>query len=290
MALPEWIAEARRKHIGASDTPAILGVSPFKNAADVFYTKGEYQTEEVTTEAMETGNRLERPLLAFAHEKLGVEIETDDLFRVSEGRDGGIMSALLDGSIVGKPEAVEAKYVGPAFAPDWGPEGTDQIPAGVVVQCQHQMYVADLERVHVVAAIARYSLDWCLFLVERNEPLIDVIVDADVRFWNEYVLPGVCPPDVLPALDTLKALVRVADKVVKVPKALVKELDRARAARSFVDGQVKQVEAAMLKALGDAEAGDYGDKDKWVTCFRQTRAAHRVKESTFPVLRHCKRT
>jgi len=289
MALTEKQRERRPEEVGSSDSPAIAGVCPHRTIADVFYTKKPFRSEGTPTEAMETGNRLEGPLLDFAAEKLGVKIDRRGSYRVSKGRDGGILAANLDGPIVGKSEAVEAKYVGPAFAADWGPEGTDQIPASVIVQCQHQMYVADLDRVYVAAAIARYSLDWCLYVIERCEPLIDTIVDADVRFWNDYVLPGVCPPDVLPCLDTLKALVRVPDKVVKVPKALVMELDRARAARSFVNKQVEQVEAAMLKALGDAEAGDYGDKDKWVTCFRQTRAAHHVKESTFPALRHAKR-
>lgn len=289
MALTETQRERRRHHIGASDTPAILGLSPWRNPADVFYTKGQYETEDVTTDAMETGNRLEGPLLDFAAEKLGVKIDRRGAYRVSRGRDDGILAAHLDGPIVDKPEAVEAKYVGPAFAADWGMEGSDAIPSHVIVQCQHQMHVAELERVHVVAAVARYSLDWCLYVVERNDPLIDVIVDADVRFWHEYVLPGVCPPDVLPSLDTLKALVRVPDKVVRVPKQLVKDYDQAHAAQSFVQKQVKRADAALIAALGDAEAGDYGDKDKWVTCMRQTRAAHHVKESTFPVLRHDKR-
>lgn len=289
MALTEKRRQDRRKHIGASDTPAILGLSPFKNAADIFYTKGQYETEDAPTEAMETGNRLEGPLLDYAAEKLGVKIDRRGAYRVSKGCDDGILAANLDGPIVGKPEAVEAKYVGPAFAADWGPEGSDDIPSHVIVQCQHQMCVAGLERMHVVAAIARYSLDWCLYVVERNDPLIDVIVDADVRFWNEYVLPGVCPPDVLPCLETLKALVRVPDKVVKVPKQLVKDYDQAHAAKSFVEKQVKRADAALIAALGDAEAGDYGDPDKWVTYMRQLRKAYTVEASSFPKLQHAKR-
>jgi len=286
MALTETQRERRRKHIGASDTPAILGLSPFRNPADVFYTKGQYATEDVTTDAMETGNRLEGPLLDYAAEKLGVEIDREDLFRISKG---GILAATLDGLVIGKPEAVEAKYVGPAYAADWGLEGTDQIPSHVIVQCQHQIYVAGLERVHVVAAIARYSLEWCLFVVERNETLIDTIIDADSRFWNDYVIPGVCPPDVLPALDTLKALVRVPDKEVQVPKQLVKDYEKAHAAQSFVKRQVERVDAALIAALGDAEVGDYGDPDKQVTYRRIDVAASVRKAYSYPKLQNAKR-
>lgn len=289
MALTEKRRELRAQHVGASDSPALLGHHPQRNAADVFFTKGEYRTRDEPADYMQIGDWLEGPLLDFAAEKLDVKIDRRGSYRVSKGPDGGVLATNLDGPIVDRAEAIEGKYVGAKYAQDWGPEGTDDIPAGVVIQCQHQIYVAELDRVHVAVAIASYSLERRLYVVERHDALIDAIVDAGVRFWHDYVLAGVCPPDVLPKLDTLKALVRVPDKVVEVPKALVMELDRARAARSFVNRQVEQVEAAMLTALDDAEAGDYGDKDKWVTCFRVNRKAYSVPAGSYPKLLHAKR-
>lgn len=69
--------ERRRRYLGASDTPAILGLSPWATPADVYWSKVGPLKYDAPTEAMQTGNRLEASIVSFAAERLGVAVERD---------------------------------------------------------------------------------------------------------------------------------------------------------------------------------------------------------------------
>ena len=159
------------------------------------------------TAAMQTGNRLEGALIEFAQEELCAPIKRNQ-YRVSHGRDAGILAANLDGIVLGKPEGVECKYVGQSMADQWGDPGTDQVPDHVIVQVQHAMYCAELDRMWVAAAVAGYSLDWRLYCVRRSKKLIAVIVEREMAFWTDHVLPRVPPTPGPPPLEVMAALRR----------------------------------------------------------------------------------
>lgn len=251
---------ARRNHLGSSDAPAILGLSPWRSRGDVYYSKVlDAEDAEATeaTEAMETGNRLEAPLLEFAAERLGMKLRRNQ-HRVSDGRDGGILAANFDALVCDRPEAVEAKYVGPNAAGEWGQEGTDEVPDHVNLQCQHQMYVGGLSRVWVAAVVAAYRLEWRLYLVPRSPAIIAAMVDQELAFWREHVSPRIPPDEQPPPLELIKALRREPGSCVDLgDEALQAWLRREVAAE-----QVKAAEAAkdaataeLLALLGTAEAG-----------------------------------
>lgn len=260
MPITQHQLRLRRDHLGSSDAPAIIGVSPWRTPADVYWSK-QTEAETEASEAMQTGNRLEPALLDYAEEQLGVKLRRNQ-FRTSKGEDNGVLASNFDALLTEKPEAVEAKYVGPQSTADWGAEGTDEVPDHVIVQVQHQMYVSDLERVWVAAALAGYRLEWRMYCVLRSDPLIKILVERELAFWWNHVMEGVPPDNEPPPLEVLRALRREPNKTVELStQAAVSWFSRQEAAqqRKFAEERYERTTAEVLEALGDAEAGRLPD-------------------------------
>jgi hypothetical protein len=67
--------------------------------------------------------------------------------------------------------------------------------------------------------------------------------------------------------------------------ALVATWEAAKAEKTAAAAAEELAKSAMLAALGDAEAGDFGDPAKWLTYYEQKRAGYEVKPTTFRVPR-----
>lgn len=269
--------DRRRHFITASDVPAILGKSPWRNAADVYWAKVR-GTADKTNDAMEAGNMLEPIVLQWADRELGGVLPGD--WRVAEN---GINAASLDGmTLIGEPvEAKTSGITGPGSPHQWGEEGTDEIPDYYLLQVQAQLLVTGQGLAFVPALIGNRG--FVMFLVERNDRLIGVIESRSVEFM-ERVRNQDPPDNVLPSLDTLKRLRREPNKTVAVADDLVQDwIDRQQEAKES-ERRANEAKTAMMAALGDAERGVWSGGE--VTFMEQTRKAHQVAESTFRVLRN----
>lgn len=246
MSMSKQHLERRKKYLGASEIAAVLGVSPWKNALDVYLEKtGQVVPFEGNADT-DRGNRLERSVLDWAADELGVKIRANQ-WRVHTNR---VHAATLDAVIPARPrEAMEAKTT---KGGDWGEPGTDQVPDHVLIQAQQQALVADLEVVWV--PVLTTGLDFALYRVERNQELVDVIRERGEEFWQEHVLPGIPPADLLPSLDTLK---RIKRDPVTVPLAreLYERYEAASRALREAETERDEAKAEVLHALGNADAG-----------------------------------
>lgn len=274
--------EARKKYIGSSDAAAIVGLSPFANAADVYYSKVEdIQKEE--TAAMSEGTRLEPVVLDWAATQICGPGEKFSMLRDQFRTMPPYACANHDALIVGAAQGVEAKttgIVGPAFG-DWGEEGTDEVPEHVIIQCQHQMMVSALELVWVPVLIGGQGFK--MYRVVRNDDLIHSLIVRLAEFWEEHVVKRV-PPEVVPH-DTsiLRRLRREPNKVVSIPGTIVSNWLDAKAAAAEAAKAKEIAEAVLLTCLGDAEAGD--SEAGRVTFYEQTRKGYTVEDKTYRVLR-----
>lgn len=258
MAITAEQREARRHHLGSSDAAAIMGLDPWRNAGDVYWSK-VMDTADEESAPMRVGNLLEDAICQFAAQELGVELERN--VSLASPDDGGILSANLDARIVGRPEGVEAKYS--SFIEGWGDEGTDQVPHHVLVQCQHQAHVAGLDRVWVPALLLHRRAEFRLYCVDRHDELIEQLVAEELRFWREHVEPRIPPADrPVPPLPALKRLRREPASVVTLSAEAADVLTRweaAKAAAKAAEEHVEAAQAAVLMLLGEAEAGRLPD-------------------------------
>ena len=130
-------------------------------------------------------------------------------------KENQLFAANLDGEILDAPEAIEAKFVtmdSPTLGA-WGANGTEDVPDHVMCQVQHQMFCADLEKVHVVALLAgKYRL----YHIKRDQELIDYQVGYCEDFWERYVVPEIMPDHSMPAIETLQRVKRLPKSARKI--------------------------------------------------------------------------
>jgi len=87
--------------------------------------------------------------------------------------------------------ALECKTVHYSQRKKWGEQGTDQIPAHYLLQCQWHCLVHGAARCDVPAD---FGDSYALYSVPRNERIMGVLRRKALRFWRDHVLADVPPP------------------------------------------------------------------------------------------------
>jgi len=263
--------------LGSSDMPVLMGVSPYsKTPADVYWSKVGGLPDEKPEQYKQTGNWLEDSMLDWAAEELGVSIIRNQ-FRVARGGPAAqIFAANCDALIRDKEEGLEAKFANGEMALRYGEPGTGEVPDDIVVQVQHQMYCAGLQRVWVPVAVPSYwGIDRRLYRVERDEDLIKMISEFGRDWWNEHVVNEVPPEGAeTPPMQVLKALDRRLGKSVDLGADVAALIDRHKqlqAAGKACEREIDEIKAQIIHALGDAEIGFLPDGQK-ITYYQYERA------------------
>jgi putative phage-type endonuclease len=241
---------ARRKRMGASDIPAILGLSPFRTPYDVWLEKTGQLPDQAESEAAHAGSRFEAAVLDEAEQRLGplvrcVEVPAPDKLPIVATLD----ARLQDGGL-----PVEAKTAG-LFAPlsdAWGEEDTDQIPDAYIVQVQVQMFCTATELAHVAAFLG--GRGFAFFRVERNQALLNAIIARSMAFWTGCVEANTPPADAAPTYDVIRRAARIPETTATVRGELIAAAQAAIEARKAAEATEEQAKAALLAAMGTAEA------------------------------------
>jgi len=279
--LTQFDLEKRKLYLTATDIPAIIGVNPYRNAADVYLEKTEPLTQWAGNDATEAGNLLEPSILKWAATKLGPILDGDFLVH-----ENGINACTLDGRLP-NGEPVEAKshgIVGPADWDAWGKEGTDDIPDNYALQTQAQMFITGAERTWVPVLIG--GRGFLMYLVERHDVIQEMIENVSLNFWNNHVLKRIPPDNSTPHLEVLKRRMREDGKVVKVDDTIASEYLRACKAASEADKRKEAAQESLLAALGNGDGASWSGGS--FTYKKQTRRSYTVEECTFRVLRPSK--
>lgn len=187
---PEWHAD-RRSTIGASDAPIITGDAPWGDLLTLYAVKaGIIEAPELTAPHVMWGLRLEDLVAEWFTETTGKKVRRDNS-RPRHPKHPW-MATSLDRRVVGEPALVEIKTS--RYATDeWGTEGTAEIPAHYIVQCQHEMAVTGAQTCYVAVLFA--GSEPRLYVVPRDEELIGSLIELEAEFM-ECVRTGT-PPDAL---------------------------------------------------------------------------------------------
>jgi len=256
--------EVRRHSLGSSDIAAVVGRDPWRTPADLYLEKtGRLGPLLRPSPAMEAGTFLEHGLLDWAGHRFGTPLARRQVPLVHPRYP--TLTATLDG-VTADGELVEAKTAGLVggglHLDDWGDAETDQVPTHVFLQAQYQLGLATAQetwpmapptRCHVPALLMRRGL--VMFVVERHDALVEVLVDRALRFWRDYVVTDQCPPDTLPSLDVLVRIGREPASTVPIPEATVLRWQDAKAQVKEAEERERAAYRALLASLGTAEAG-----------------------------------
>lgn len=265
--------EAKRlgaDHIGASQIPDICGAgyNGPSGPADVQYNILGLASPFTGNAATRVGVILENGAIDEAERVVGKVRRGGE--RVDHALTVGghkILRVHPDATVLSTSRPLEAKtsgIVGPTND-EWGEDGTDEVPIFVRLQCHGQMMAMDADGCHVAAILG--GRGFTMFYIPRDDELVDAIRARLVQFWTDYIVPyrergELIVPPVVPSMDTLKRVSRVAGLSVDIPDDVVAEYDEANQRASAARKSIKEVEAALdvakrrvITALGHAEQG-----------------------------------
>lgn len=253
----EWRA-VRRPHVGGSDLPAILGLSPFTTGAETAADKLGL-LEKPQTAAMRRGHALEDAVARMWAENEGRSIRRVNA--ILQSREDPLFIANVDRLALGPEEVLEVKTAGLRGARFWG---GDDPPVHVALQVHHYLRVLDLRVGHVAALVAGDPRSWVIY---RDDDLIDSAWGQARAWWDRYVARGVLPEPTGSYADTeiIRRLYAAAEpgKRIDLPGDAATLLDEyagyAAAEKAAAEGKA-EAENRLKALLGAAEEGALGGR------------------------------
>jgi len=252
---PEWEA-ARRTGVGASESAAVLGVSPWGSALSVYAEKLGLAPDFVDNEAMRWGRILEPIVVDEAALEIGgssaTYVMSGDMLR---SKHHPFMLATLDAWIVRGAETLPLEVKVSSRAGDWD----NGAPPHYRAQVQHQLAVTGAPRGYIAGLLGGTRLVW--EEVERDPDFIDNhLIPALADFWGRVT------DQIPPAADGSKASAAALKALypkdtgeeialpghlidLDIERQVIKEASKRNADRlAEIDNEIKQ-------ALGSASVG-----------------------------------
>lgn len=261
MTRDEWLAE-RRKGIGGSDAAAIAGLDRYRSPYQVWLDKtGLSPDNGKAGEAAEWGQILEPIVAQVVSERTGIVLA--DPPGSYQHPDHPFMLGNVDrlAAHAERGDGIyEGKTVGVWTAAEWDDDG---VPDRYVLQGQHYLAVTGLPWVLYGCLIGgqRLVTRW----VERDDVLIDQLVEIEAEFWQRVETKTPPPVDGSQATtELLGHLYQVqAGKVVTIDPKAVEELvvvrDAAKAAEKEAKEAAAEIDNRLRLLIEDAEVAVDGE-------------------------------
>lgn len=171
----EWL-ESRRNGIGSSDTAAILGLSKWKNALDVYLAKVTPNKSEDMTGPQEWGHRAEPMIAAAIMDRTGWKLEKVPTVRHPEHE---FLIASPD-RVNDAGELIEIKTS--ARSEGWGEPETADVPEAYWIQVQHQLEVCGRDAAWIYVLIG--GNDFRRYRLERDPEYLPTVIGPLAEFWE----------------------------------------------------------------------------------------------------------
>lgn len=265
---PEWL-ELRRQGIGGSDAAAVLGISPFRTARDLYYDKAGIVTADDAENwvALEVGTLLE-PLVARIFEaKTGLKVyQRKCMFQHPLYpwmlADLDYLADLPDGTTA----IVELKTTNYNAQNKWWYNGAEIVPAYYESQGRHYMAVMGLSRVYFCCLYGNNEDEVIIRHIDRDMAYEAELIALEEDFWKNHVLakaPPAYTEDGDLILESLRRSLGPAD--TDAPPVALSPMQTARVTRflelqtekAALSSEVREIEETMqrLKALIVADMG-----------------------------------
>lgn len=248
----EWLRE-RQKGIGGSDVGAIMGVNQYKTAFNIYLEKTEPIIElEKQSEAAYWGEQFEEVVAKEFERRTGKKVRRDR--RHFQNKDYPFMVANIDRRVVGEDAILECKTANQYLAKEWESE---EVPSSYLLQVQHYLAVTGASKGYIAVLIGGQKFIWKE--IERDEELINIIIEAEKEFWK--MVQDKTPP----ALDGSSAAEKWVNKKYKSVnegktinldsswRELLNQRQELKEYRDDVDKQIKEIENQLKQNIKNAE-------------------------------------
>lgn len=258
----EWL-EYRRRGLGGSDAAAVLGVSPFATARDLYYDKTKqisYGDDEANWVAKKMGHLLEDLVAEIFHEKTGYRIyQIKKMFThpiyTHMLADIDYFVELPDGTTA----ILEIKTTNYNAKDHWWYNGQKIVPINYEIQGRHYMCVMNLDRVYYCCLYGNNEDEAIIRHIDRDLDYESELIALEQHFWQNNVLAQVPPPytedgDLIiesarrhfgPADETAPAVLLGAQMSASVQRFL-----ELQAKKSALNADINRISAEMKRLQG----------------------------------------
>lgn len=197
--LPEdkWLAY-RRRGIGGSDVAAVMGISPFRTARDLYFDKRgitAVEDNEGNWVVMEMGHLLEAMVAKIFQNKTGYPVyqikkmfyHPDYPFMLA---DVDYFATLPDGSTA----LLEIKTTNYNARDHWWKEGKEIVPVYYETQGRHYMCVMDIDRIFYCCLYGNNENEVIIREIQRDLAYEEEMIFLEKNFWTNHVKALVPPP------------------------------------------------------------------------------------------------
>ena len=193
----EWL-EYRRQGIGGSDAAALMGVSPFATARDLYYDKLKivsYKDDDSNWVEKRIGHLLEDLVAEIFCKKTDYHIyQIHKMFRHPVY---SFMLADIDYFITlpnGETAILEIKTTNYNAKDKWWFDGKKTVPVNYEIQGRHYMTVMDLDHVFYCCLYGNNEDEVIIRHIERDKAYEDELIALESDFWNNYIQKKIPPP------------------------------------------------------------------------------------------------
>ena len=254
----EWI-KLRNNGIGGSDVATICGLYKYKSALQLWLEKTGQVEPEVAGEAAYWGTKMEPIIRNEFISRTGLRVnEIDSILRHPKYK---FMIANIDGIVVEEDNSkciFEAKTASAYKSEQWD----NRIPEEYMLQIQHYMAVTGLNRTYIACLLGGNKFIYKV--IERDNDLIDMIIQLEYEFWKCVV--GNVPP----AIDGSESCSNLMSRLypsannssIVLPNEAIDLIEQYNSSKEQEKqfAESKDEAANKLKALlGDNEIGTIND-------------------------------
>lgn len=246
MNAPDFHAE-RLKGLGGSDMAAILGLSPYRSAVDVFLEKtgraapqegtlqmrfGVYAEEFVAREYCEaTGRAVQRFTPMLQHADYPMVIGHIDRLVVPAGQKiAAHKREIRTGRLL---ECKTASAFAASNAAEWGQSGTDQVPQHYLIQIA--TYEALTGCAYGDLAVLFGNQELRIYTIQRDLELEREILARAAEWWRNHVIADVAPEPASEA-DVLKLFPRDNQREIEATPEVAKAVARLASIKAGIKG------------------------------------------------------
>lgn len=267
MLTPEQIAE-RMTGLGGSDMGAVLGLSDYRNATDVWKVKTGRATDQADTLLLRfgsyaesfvadeytrmTGRRVQRfnamlrhpsaPLVGHVDRLVCLDGKTRASHKNEIRTDRGLECKTANAYAIGRNS-------------DWGDAGTDQVPPSYLVQCAVYRILTGCPHWDL-AALFGGSQELRIYPLDQDAELEAMVIEEACRFWRDHIVADV-PPDPRSEAEARQRWARhQPGKFIEADDALAESLHILAATkreRAALERSEQELRDRIIPALADAD-------------------------------------
>ena len=248
----------RQLSIGGSDIGAILGLSKFRSALDVWMEKTGKEVKRLDSLPLRFGSFAEEFVASEYARNTGFELIHDESIYLHS--QYSYMSAHIDRFVHGDGIAqaptkiLECKTANPFAQSDWGDVGSDQVPMSYLCQCAWYQAITGIDEADL--AVLFGNSDFRIYQIQRDKELEELLLDKATTFWNEYVLKDIPPPPQSEA--DYQALFKRgnAEQSIEANLETVKQITRLHVLNAEISSKEDEISVIKQLVMGQLEEAE----------------------------------